>query len=164
MANSNSSFSIKIEGLDKLLDNFHAAGVNYQPIFSQAMRNATQKIQNEARNNIRIHGTTFQGNLARSITVREATAYRGQVATSEGYSGAVEFGRRPGKFPPVAPLERWAAIKLGKPGLGFVVARKIKEKGTKEQPYMEPAFRDNINYVLDQFKMAADILVHKMAE
>jgi HK97 gp10 family phage protein len=160
---ADSSFSIRIDGLDKLQRNFQEAGVNYRPLMTQAMVKATTKIQNTARSQITQHGTTYQGNLGRSITVREASASRGEVAVGERYGGAVEFGRRPGKFPPISALERWAALKLGTPGLGFVIARKIAREGTKAQPYMEPTFRSEADFVLDQFKQATEQIVKMMA-
>lgn len=157
------TFYMKIEGLEELRNDFKRAGANIDHLLRQAMVRSTTKIKEEAKNNIRMNGTTFQGNLARSITVRESSATRGVVGVGEAYGGAVEFGRRPGKMPPVAPIERWASIKLGAPGAGFVIARKIGRKGTKAQPYMEPAFKDNAEYVLDQFETAVDITVRMMA-
>lgn len=60
------------------------------------------------------------------------TQLRGEVYSNREYAPAVERGRRPGRaFPPRAPLERWAARKLGDPRLWFVVARKIARQGTK---------------------------------
>lgn len=160
----NSTFTIRIEGLDKLQANFREAGVNYRGLFRQAMQKATQQVQNVARNNIRIHGTTYQGNMARGFTVREATESRGVVAESEKYGAVVEYGRKPGSFPPIEPLERWAKIKLGVPGLGFVIARKIKQKGTKAQPWVEPTFRSEGDFILQQFSEAAGLLVKAMAQ
>lgn len=157
------SFYMKIEGLEELREDFRRAGANFDPLARQAMIKATTKIKESAKDNIRQNGTTFQGNLARSITVREATAQRGVVAVGESYGAPVEFGRRPGKMPPVAPIERWAKLKLGAPGAGYVIARKIATKGTKAQPYMEPAFVNNADYVLDQFEEAADIMIQMMA-
>ena len=48
----------------------------------------------------------------------------------------LEFGRRPGTFPPVDQIQNWVASKLGitdekeNRSVAFVIARKIKEKGT----------------------------------
>lgn len=158
------TFSLKVEGLSELYDGFKRAGANYEPIMQQAMVKATTKIQNEARENIRKNGTTYQGNLAKNTRRRDpVTASRGVVAVGEEYGGAVEFGRRPGKRPPAAPLERWAAVKLGAPGAGFAIAKKIGERGTKAQPFLEPAMRDNANYVLEQFSQGAEKIVQMMA-
>lgn len=157
-------FSMKIEGLSELYDGFEKARADYEPVMQQAMVRATTKIQNDARENIRKNGTTYQGNLAKNTRRRDpVTARRGVVAVGEEYGGAVEFGRRPGKRPPAAPLERWAAVKLGAPGAGFAIAKKIGERGTKAQPFLEPAMRDNANYVLEQFSNGAKELLMTMA-
>lgn len=157
------TYSLQIKGLDSMIADFKKAGVNYAPLLRQAMDKGTKRVQQVARDVIRANGTTFQGNLARSITVRESTERRGVIGVGERYGGAVEFGRRPGSMPPSAPLERWAQLKLGKPGLGFVIAQKIKRVGTKAQPFMEPAYRESAPYVLDQFKQVNDIIVRIMA-
>ena len=157
------TYSLEIKGLDQMVADFKKAGANYPSLLRQAMDKGTNKIKTTAREVIRTNGTTFQGNLARSITVREATESRGVVGVGERYGFPVEFGRRPGSMPPSAPLERWAAIKLGKPGMGFVIAKKIMRQGTKAQPFMGPAFREAAPYVLDQFKQVNTIIVRMMA-
>ncbi len=47
----------------------------------------------------------------------------------------LEFGRRPGEFPPVDVIQGWVERKLGvskseSKGVAFVIARKIAEEGT----------------------------------
>ena len=39
-------------------------------------------------------------------------------------------GRGPGKSPPIEPIRRWAALRLGDPALAYAVARKIAREGT----------------------------------
>lgn len=51
------------------------------------------------------------------------------------YSYYLEHGRKPGKRPPIAPLERWAQAKLGLSGqqaksAAFAIANKIAKEGT----------------------------------
>lgn len=156
----NQTFSMHVKGLDELQRGFAKAGASYKPLMTEAMRNGTTKLQNEARENIRKNGTTYQGNLAKNTRRRDPVTHeKGIVAVGELYGGAVEFGRKAGKRPPVAPIERWAAVKLGAPGAGFAIARKIGRVGTKPQPFLEPAMRDNADYVLKQFEDAANIIM-----
>ena len=47
----------------------------------------------------------------------------------------LEIGRRPGKMPPIEPIEKWVIGKLNVPedearGVAFAIAKKIAEKGT----------------------------------
>lgn len=157
------TLTLRVDGLDKLLADFEKAGVNYEPIMKQAMGKSMNKFKNKIQQNIVTKGITFQGSLGRSVQVREASVRRGLVAVGERYGSVVEFGRRPGKMPPVAPIERWASIKLGSPGAGFVIARKIGQRGTKANPYVEPAFKSEAGPVLNIFKQGADVIFNMMA-
>lgn len=52
------------------------------------------------------------------------------------YAPDVEYGRKPGKMPPVGPIELWARRKLGLSGkelesAAFLIARAIGRRGTK---------------------------------
>jgi hypothetical protein len=49
----------------------------------------------------------------------------------------LEYGRRPGKFPPVEALESWALQHGMSKGAGYVIARNIARRGTKK--YREKA-------------------------
>jgi hypothetical protein len=48
----------------------------------------------------------------------------------------VEFGRKPGKWPPISKIAAWCGRKLGDPTLGYVVSRKIATKGIAPTPLM----------------------------
>lgn len=157
------SYSIYIKGLDELQAAASKAGPEFVGLLQQAMVKSTVKLKNEISGNIPKKGITFQGNLQRSVAVVEASATRGIVGVGEKYGAYVEFGTKP-HFPPVAPLERWASIKLGSPGAGFVIARKISKKGTRAQPYVEPAFRDNVDWIFDQFVQAGKIIVERLGD
>lgn len=159
---ANPSFTLKIQGLDSLISDFKKAGVNYRPLMTQAMQKSTNRLKNDIQSNITNEGISNTGNLRRSIYVKKASDSEGIVAVGEKYGAYVEFGTRP-HFPPIAPLERWAKTKLGKDGLGFLIARKIARKGTKAQPYVEPAYRADAQFVIDQFATAVGIILKQMA-
>lgn len=116
----------------------------------QTLEVAGTKVQKDAQRAapVGVSYTTGGVGLRQSITVNadwnrvEIGVLRG---TASKYAAAVEFGSKP-HFPPIAPIERWAKIKLGQPGLGFLIARKISQKGTKAQPYLVPAFESNVGH------------------
>jgi hypothetical protein len=56
------------------------------------------------------------------------------VGTNVVYAPSIEYGRKPGKFPPLQPLKERAWRKLGDENLGFVVARKIAEEWIEAKP------------------------------
>jgi len=95
-----------------------------------------------------------------NLKVSLQTKFRDQGYTSEIGSGVltgkaliyaevVEFGRKPGGFPPWkenSGLYRWVKLKLGIAGkmtksVAFLIARKIAKYGFKGQPYLHPAFK-----------------------
>lgn len=64
----------------------------------------------------------------------DGLALRGIVAASQLYAPVVELGRRPGRFPPLGPIQLWVRRKLNVPearvrGVAFVIARKIARLG-----------------------------------
>lgn len=61
------------------------------------------------------------------------------VAPSALYGGVVEFGRKPGAWPPAGALTLWMERKGIDPKLEYVIRRKIGKKGTKAQPFLVPA-------------------------
>jgi len=66
------------------------------------------------------------------------TRVEGQEGIISGrqYSEQLVYGRRPGAMPPIAPIERWAQVKLGLSGAearsaAFAIAKKIAREGTE---------------------------------
>lgn len=158
-----STFSVKIEGLDELTKSLEAApGIVSQELVD-AMDQSTRYVKGQIRDEIRSNRITNTGNLARSVAIEPVKPNRGRVYVSEMYGAAVEFGSRP-HFPPVAPLERWAQTKLGKSGIGFLIARKIARVGTKANPFVAPAFKNSIEYINQRFQSAIKEVVLKLAK
>lgn len=112
------------------------------------------QIHEEAINILGSQKTNNTGHLAQNITVSkpsDGTMAR-RVGTETGYGLYVEFGRPPGKPPPIKQwtgreeeLDRWVKRKLGLRGkaaktAAWFIALKIGERGTKPQPFLRPAF------------------------
>ncbi len=58
------------------------------------------------------------------------------IINGRKYTEQLVWGRRPGTRPPIAPLERWAQVKLGlsgaeAKGAAFAIANKIAKEGTE---------------------------------
>jgi len=79
----------------------------------------------------------LRGSIAAEVFGTPLTGdFEGEVTHAVVYGDAVEFGRDPGKQPPVAPLVLWAKRKFSLSddearGVAFVVAERIGEKGTE---------------------------------
>ncbi len=124
----------------------------------RTMQKAVQLVQAEAQRRAPVD----TGTLRRSITgqvqplgarkvgglgaTKAGNAFPGQkvgpvgtVGTKLNYGAAVEYGRRPGKRPPTAALKGWARRKTGDERNAYRIAKRIGERGTSPQPYLEPA-------------------------
>ena len=84
----------------------------------------------------------------------------GVVGTPLEYGEVVETGRRPGKFPPLAPIELWVRRKLGVPdaearGVAFLVARKIARVGFDGAHMFEKAWEHLEQWSMQQLQTIA---------
>lgn len=101
----------------------------------------------------------FEGHLGASINVKPTKkGFAAQIGSGvlSGkpllYAEIVEFGRKPGGFPPYqenTSLYRWVKLKLGIVGkmtkqVAFLIARKIAKYGFKPHPYLKPAYDHEI--------------------
>lgn len=75
------------------------------------------------------HRTT--GELEGSV-MGTATDSKVEIRSNSYGDIVLEYGRKPGKFPPVEPLERWAMLHGMDRGTGFLIARKIAQRGTEK--------------------------------
>ena len=108
----------------------------------KALEDAVVQVQREAR----INAPVFRGALRSSIVFLvndEGDRIKAEVGTGLVYGGVIEEGRSswPGAQPPVDNLRAWAARRLGDETLAFVIARSIKRRGIRAQPFLRPAFQ-----------------------
>ncbi|MFA6433750.1 MAG: HK97 gp10 family phage protein [Elusimicrobiales bacterium] len=104
-----------------------------------AMRESAILLQSLAK----LNAPVFRGLLRVSIAQNVAEGggkITAEVGSGLPYASVVEEGRQPGWFPPPSgDLKTWARRKLGDERLAFVVARAIKRRGFRAQPYLKPA-------------------------
>lgn len=87
--------------------------------------------------------------LTQSIIYRRRRAMDYEVTAGMNYSRAVEEGTGPGGTPSWQTMVDWIRVKRIKPrdpslteaDLTFLIIQAIHKRGTKAQPYMEPAFK-----------------------
>lgn len=77
------------------------------------------------------------------------------VGTNRDGAAAQEYGTDP-FFPPTSELRDWARRVLGDEAAAFPVARSISESGIDEQPYLRPAFEENLEWAMDRIKQAVN--------
>ena len=93
----------------------------------------------------------------------------GEVATPSAYGLPVEFGRKPGKFPPLAPIELWVRRKLNVPeaqveSVAFLVARKIARSGTKGAFMFRDGLEASGPQIAKSFDQATKRIVDRMSK
>ena len=79
-----------------------------------------------------------------------------RVGTNRDGAAAQEYGTDPGHFPPPSELRDWARRVLGDPNAAYPVARSIAETGLDAQPFLRPAFKENLERALDMIVEAVD--------
>lgn len=154
--------TITIRGSDEVSRSFKLSSKMLGDALHDTIETASKLIKQRARRKAGSPPIVNTGELARGIDYRMIGRGQARVGADTKYSQWVEYGRKPGKRPPVAPIERWAKTKLGQSGLGFVIARKIGRKGTKAQPYFFPAVDDSIDDLERIFNSAIDQALRKL--
>lgn len=104
------------------------------PALTNRLRSAMQEslgyLQGQVQKETPVNFGLLRGSILPRPITGTAMSLTGTIGTPLVYGLVMERGRRPGKFPPIAPLELWAQRVIGKPGLGFVIARAIARKGS----------------------------------
>jgi len=119
------------------------------PQLPQRLRDATMRAMQESailmQSYAKLYAPVFRGLLRVSIAQNvsaESSRITGEVGSSLVYASVLEEGRNPwpGAMPPPSgDLRTWVRRKLGDERLAFVVARAIKRRGFRAQPYLRPA-------------------------
>jgi hypothetical protein len=153
---------IRIEGLEEFRSDINKAVGMFPSVVRTAMDKSTRHIKNEVQDKIISEKIPYTGQLQQSIYAKVTGSYRGEVFVGAKHGIFVERGTRP-HWPPREPIERWAAVKLHQPGLGFVISRKIARVGTKAHEYFKPAVETSVGFVEKTFNQTVDVLLKAMA-
>lgn len=135
--------TVKVDGLEEFVDKLNKSSFAITKHLKEALRKSTEVTkQNVARN-----APVFEATLKKSITskVTGLTGIVGVGSEAVKYGYVQEYGRKPGKMPPVSALEKWAAAKMGSSDMAFVLARSIAKKGTKPHPFFQPGLEESIS-------------------
>ena len=145
---------VVVEGIADVVKAMNRADERVKGATLRGMKRWAAKVIFDAQQNLRQNGSVVTGLLRQSGHV-EADA--GSVTfgffdtknVQSGYAAYVEFGRRSGKFPPVAQIRQWLHKKFGIPEgreldqRAFLTARSIAKNGTKPHPFFQPAIDKN---------------------
>jgi hypothetical protein len=132
-----SSYSVKIEGLEKVQRKLARVPDAIRPMLENAAKSATKEAADILEGRPGATGRLAQA--TKSELAPGAIPLHARVFHATPISQDVEIGRPAGRpQPPVAAMERWA----GRAGIDvapFVLAKQIKERGTKGVFFMKKA-------------------------
>jgi len=149
------NLSVKITGLDKLLEAFKKAPGMVTAEVKVAIQRALIVLQGSARTFV----PKDTSNLGSQIKTEMTGALSGQVVADTEYALFVHEGTKP-HWPPIAAITPWAN-RHGIPP--FLVARSIATKGTKPHPFFQWAKEATENDVSGIFDSAIKNIVNKLA-
>jgi len=150
-----SAYSIEVEGLNSFkmaLGNHNLKLRNY---IKKGLKICSKKIRDDARLKIVENGTIYKGGLSKSLNSSESETfiddYTISVGTNLEYAPIIEGLSKisdTGKYPSFEELSEWSKKKLGNAGLGYAIAKKIRERGNIKnvKPFMEPTVEKNTDF------------------
>ena len=118
----------------------------YTNAINTAIASAVINVESDAKLNITKNKAIDTGMArAKILSNHNKNQMTGTVRSATKYGAVIEFGRKPGRFPPVRPLRLWVRRKGIAKGravnsVAFLIARKIARKGIVPRPYLHPAF------------------------
>lgn len=155
------SYGIKINGLDELVAAASKAGGDLPQKMLNAMAASVILIQTDAAS---VQAGRFKnqtGNLRRSIHKTVESANRGLVfvESTAPYGQSVEFGSKPHVIYP----KRGKSLAFKTADGKMVFAKKVNHPGSKSYPYMRPAFENNLKPITEIYDHVALEIVKEMA-
>jgi phage gpG-like protein len=96
-------------------------------------------VESGAKRNLTDNGQVNLGGLRSSVVRQEYGKFNRTVGTKLEYAMAIEFGRKPGSMPPLAPIKEWMKKKGIPEGALWPIAMKIKREGSPARPFLFPA-------------------------
>jgi hypothetical protein len=145
-------FTITVERAAETATKLNQVAMQMDDLSARELENGLNRLLVDLTEEVKDRTPHFTGGLEASIfnEIRvSGQSLEGLVSTPLVYGPPIEFGRKPGKMPPVDALKSWAARKLGDEKLAFVVARAIARKGysslqhTDKQQMFQDAWDQN---------------------
>lgn len=156
---------ISVEGLDSVLRGLQTADKAVRKAAFRGLQAGGLDIINEAKGNLRDNTSVVTGLLRSSGKVQktgEETLDVGFFDTQNrgnGYAAYVEYGRGPGKMPPIYILKQWFVKKYRiEEHLAWAyatnMAKRVAVEGTRPHPFFWPAVEKCKSKILDRIRDA----------
>ena len=169
--------SITVIGIDRVNVNLKAKSKEVYLAAYKGLATAAMKILADAKMTLKNNGSIATGQLRDSGVVERGDNYI-DVDFKAEHASAVEFGRKAGSTPPIGDMVQGLQSWVMKRGLAdtntaggnrrarggdffrrvrsiaFLIARSIGKKGTKAQPFLYPALRNNEHHIQSAIEAA----------
>ena len=155
-----------IRGLQELLKNMDRMEDDIRREAMLGLEKAGKNIIEDAQRNLRqdkINTTGVLSQSGKTQRVDENTVEAGFIADNgNGYAEFVEYGRRSGRMPPPDVMGEWAYKKLRirkreiADRVGWALAVRIGQKGTRPHPFFKPAVDKNQSKIKGVIQDAID--------
>lgn len=162
--------TMQIQGLKEFMDDLGATPKLITSVVGKAMEEATKRIKNAVQDKLDNEKITNKGDLKRSVQA-EWSSSQGKVYV--GLKRGIYIERGTGPYAGHSPyfigkrgreaLEDWARLKLGKSGMGFVLARSIGRKGIRPHPFFFPTVEESMDTVGKIFAKIPEAIVRTLA-
>lgn len=177
MSNKPITMKITDKDLRKSMESIRKNGGALLDACLNEVNKATMNTGADAQQNIKDNGSIATSRLINSISNRfNKTTGTGTITVNVLYAEAVEFGRKAGGMPPIAPILLWVRKKglaqtthAGKGGkrikdkrddnmreeelrIAWGVAKMIERFGTEAKPFLIPAWKINAKKLIKNLK------------
>lgn len=152
------TLELEVEGLAELQEALKKFPEQWPQIAGEALGPGLSVFEAKAKEDAPV-GVTGQ---ARSTIGSEVVGGAGSTIIGKTGSNleyapyALEYGRKPGKMPPVDVIEEWAQHVIGVAGLGFVIARAIGARGLPALRIMSKTLESKKGQALKLFEQGID--------
>lgn len=155
-----------IRGLEELLKNMDKAEEDLRREAMNGLKAAGMNIIVDAQDNLLKDHINNMGTLSQSGKTQKIDDEHIEVGfiadNGQGYAEFVEYGRRSGRMPPPDVMGEWAYHKLRirkreiADRVGWALAVRIGQKGTRPHPFFKPAVDKNQSKIKGVIQDAID--------
>jgi hypothetical protein len=177
------AYEVEIKGLDEQIKRLNAYDAVSTRELTTAMSLSVKTLESAIKPLTPVYRGRLRGSIASEVKQEGVGSIVGRVGSnlkSEEYPAVMEFGRKPGSFPPLEPLIRWVhlkqiagtyrvkATKTGKHTrvgnkdvqasqdrqAAYAIARSIAKKGIKGLHFMSKGFDASKMQINEYFTQA----------
>ena len=139
---------ISIPRMNAVLMRIPKLGAAIERVAQERMQKTVDTVRELVQQQTPVATGLLRGSIVGEVRGRTAAALvEGVVRTGVIYAPHVEFGRKPGKWPPLAPIREWVIVKglanswgMSERSVVYLVRRAIGTRGTIERFKYKGAF------------------------